>query len=340
MKWLPGECRPGDMIRVRLGSIYHYGIFVSEDEIVQFGPPPVGAREPDDKICVCTTDAAGFCLGNIIEVAELSRRERRYSPEETVARARARLGERGYNLVHNNCEHFACECALGVARSEQEEEARKRWNSRPILDVYLAAVTEEADCAVSHPVRAAELEKTNDPSLRAQRAQVWRLLEYAIRRSFGLEPEDAKLKRDKYGKWSGKGIYISLSHTPEAVAAAVSNGPVGLDIESPRECRRLEAMTARILTPAEAEGFPAGDAEAFLELWTRKESLFKCRGGKRFVPSATDTMGQDIRTLRLDSPSELILSVCGDKLAAARFFEYDGRLARLLPPAALKEVKR
>ena len=50
MKWLPGECRPGDMIRVRLGSIYHYGIFVSEDEIVQFGPPPVGAREPDDKI--------------------------------------------------------------------------------------------------------------------------------------------------------------------------------------------------------------------------------------------------------------------------------------------------
>ena len=340
MKWLPGECRPGDMIRVRLGSIYHYGIFVSEDEVIQFGPPPVGAREPDDKICVCTTDIAGFCLGNIVEVAELSRRERRFSPEETVARARARLGERGYNLIHNNCEHFADECALGVSRSEQEAEARTRWNSRPILDVYLAAMPEKVEGTVTHPVRAAELEKTNDPSLRAQRTLVWRVLEYAIRRSFGLEPEDAKLRRDKNGKWSGRGIHISLSHTPAAVAAAVSNGPVGLDIESPRECRRLEAMTARILTPAEAVGFPAGDAEAFLELWTRKECLFKCRGGKRFVPSATDTSSEEIRTLRLEQPSELVLSLCGEKLAAARFFEHDGRIARLVPPSVLKEVKR
>ncbi|MBO6010921.1 MAG: lecithin retinol acyltransferase family protein, partial [Oscillospiraceae bacterium] len=270
----------------------------------------------------------------------LSRRERRFSPEETVARARARLGERGYNLIHNNCEHFAYECALGVSRSEQEEEARKRWNSRPILDVYLAAMPEKVEGTVTHPVRAAELEKTNDPSLCAQRTLVWRVLEYAIRRSFGLEPEDAKLRRDKNGKWSGRGIHHSLSHTPAAVAAAVSNGPVGLDIESPRECRLLEAMTARILTPAEAVGFPAGDAEAFLELWTRKECLFKCRGGKRFVPSATDTSSEEIRTLRLEQPSELVLSLCGEKLAAARFFEYDGRAARLVPPSVLKEVKR
>ena len=340
MKWLPGECRPGDMIRVRLGSIYHYGIFVSEDEVVQFGPPPVGVRAPDEKIAVCTTDIEGFCLGNIVEVAVFERRERRFSPEETVARARARLGEGGYNLIHNNCEHFAYECALGVSRSTQEEDARRRWNSRPILDIYLAAIPENVEGTVSSPARAAELEKTRDPSLRAQRLLVWQVLEYAIRRSLGVEPEDAKLKRDKFGKWSGKGVYVSLSHTPRAVAAAVSNGPVGVDIESPRECRRLEAVTARILTPAEAEGFPSGDAEAFLEMWTRKECVYKCRGGKYFAPGKIETSEHEIKTLRLASPSELILSFCGDKLAAARLFEYDGRLARLIPPSAQKEVER
>jgi phosphopantetheinyl transferase len=328
------------MIRVRLGSIYHYGIFVSEDEVVQFGPPPVGARAPDDKIAVCTTDIEDFCLGNIVEIAVLERRERRFSPEETVARARARLGEGGYNLIHNNCEHFAYECALGVSRSTQEEDARKRWNSRPILDVYLSAVPDFVEGTVTYPVRAEELEKTREPSLRAQRTLVWQVLEYALRRSFGLTPETAKLKRDKNGKWGGKNVYISLTHTPKAVAAAVSNAPVGLDIESPRECRRLEAMTARILTEKEAEGFPADDAEAFLEMWTRKECIFKCAGGKTFSPGSIETSEFTVKTLRLASPSELILSVCGGNLSAARLFEYDGHAARLIPSSAQKEVER
>ena len=37
MKWEPTNCRTGDMVRIRLGSIYHYGVFLSEDEVVQFG---------------------------------------------------------------------------------------------------------------------------------------------------------------------------------------------------------------------------------------------------------------------------------------------------------------
>jgi hypothetical protein len=44
-----------------------------------------------------------------------------FTPQETVARARSRLGEQGYNLVANNCEHFAWWCKTGEARSEQVE---------------------------------------------------------------------------------------------------------------------------------------------------------------------------------------------------------------------------
>ncbi len=32
------------------------------------------------------------------------------SPEETVKRARSKLGEKGYNLINNNCKHFALWC--------------------------------------------------------------------------------------------------------------------------------------------------------------------------------------------------------------------------------------
>ena len=42
-----------------------------------------------------------------------------YSPEETMARARSRIGEEKYNLAMNNCEHFAIWCKTGVHESHQ-----------------------------------------------------------------------------------------------------------------------------------------------------------------------------------------------------------------------------
>jgi len=44
-----------------------------------------------------------------------------YTPEETVRRAESRLGERSYNIVTNNCEHFAIWCKTGVSESTQVE---------------------------------------------------------------------------------------------------------------------------------------------------------------------------------------------------------------------------
>jgi len=40
-------------------------------------------------------------------------------PERTVARAESRLGETGYDLIANNCEHFARWCVTGDHTSEQ-----------------------------------------------------------------------------------------------------------------------------------------------------------------------------------------------------------------------------
>ena len=42
-----------------------------------------------------------------------------YSGEETVKRARSKIGTGGYNLALNNCEHFAVWCKTGVKDSSQ-----------------------------------------------------------------------------------------------------------------------------------------------------------------------------------------------------------------------------
>lgn len=130
MKWWPGEMKTGDMVRVRIGSIRHYGVYLSDDEVVQFGLPPRIGTPKSEVITVCSTTMEEFAGDSIAEKAKLSFTERlkRLPPRRTAAIARSRIGEGGYDLLHNNCEHFAFECVFGVHRSEQEEAARKQWN--------------------------------------------------------------------------------------------------------------------------------------------------------------------------------------------------------------------
>ena len=74
-------------------------------------------------------------------------------------------------------------------------------------------------------------------------------------------------------------LHISLSHCRTAVAAAVSpDGPVGIDVE----CRRRigAGLMERICSPAELDAIHRSDdpTMVFLQLWTRKEAVLKCRG--------------------------------------------------------------
>lgn len=130
MKWAYQACRPGDIIRVKIGSVYHYGIFVSEDEVIAFGlPPTMENLKNQQSVKVLATDIDVFCCGNPVETAQLSLKERlrRKSPDKTVSQARSRIGEGGYNIIHNNCEHFVNELVFGEKVSEQERAVREKW---------------------------------------------------------------------------------------------------------------------------------------------------------------------------------------------------------------------
>ena len=50
-----------------------------------------------------------------------------FTPEETVERAKSRLGETKYNLALNNCEHFAIWCKTGISESYQVKAVLKNF---------------------------------------------------------------------------------------------------------------------------------------------------------------------------------------------------------------------
>lgn len=338
MKWWPGQAARGDMIRVRLGTIDHYGIFVSEEEVIQYGLPPIpeNLNKPEAGQ-VIATDIERFACGQIVEVGspEKAEKKQRLSPEETVRRARARLGEAEYDLLRNNCEHFAYECVFGVKRSTQEEDARRRWNSRPVLDVYLAPIPAEPDPApIQCEERRRELEKTTNPALLHQRTLVWQVLEYAADRSFGLKAEKLHFHKNLHGRWSCEGMEFSLSHTEGLVAVAVSNRPVGVDVENLEVFRaryagkpaQVAAMLRKIAAPAEAG---KSGAAALLRLWTAKESLFKMRQSGFFSPRQLQP-GAETRQFLPPMEPACLLSVSGEKPESLRFYLYEAGSAHRL----------
>lgn len=97
----------GDIIYVkRYGGIYeHYGIFINSEKVIH-------RKETG----VERTTLADFCKDS-----SKFHIERSANPDLAVKRAISRLGEPGYNLVTNNCEHFARWCHSGKEYSVQAD---------------------------------------------------------------------------------------------------------------------------------------------------------------------------------------------------------------------------
>ena len=131
MQWVEKTPVFGDMIRTKVRFYHHYGIFVSEEEVIQFGLPddPMRAAE---QIKVLTSDIHTFLQGGEIEVAEPegAERKRMRSPEQIVQIARQRLGEGGYDILHNNCEHFANDCVFGQPTSSFLQDVREKLRKK------------------------------------------------------------------------------------------------------------------------------------------------------------------------------------------------------------------
>jgi hypothetical protein len=62
-----------------------------------------------------------------------------YSSSVVVRRAMGRLGETGYDLIFNNCEHFATWCKTGQHKSQQADNALGAFGEIPAVAIVAGA---------------------------------------------------------------------------------------------------------------------------------------------------------------------------------------------------------
>ncbi|HSM83989.1 MAG TPA: lecithin retinol acyltransferase family protein [Nodosilinea sp.] len=91
------------------GLYQHHGIDCGDDTVIHYSK----AREEAE---IARTSYAAFAWGQAVYPV---RQSLIYTPELVIERASSRLGERQYDLLQNNCEHFATWCTTGRSESRQ-----------------------------------------------------------------------------------------------------------------------------------------------------------------------------------------------------------------------------
>ena len=93
----------------------HHGIYVGEGHVIHYaGFAHSWQAGPVEELTLLEF-ASAHPLGLV------DHRQSRYSAQQIVQRARARLGEHDYHLLKNNCEHFCNECIDGLHHSVQAQ---------------------------------------------------------------------------------------------------------------------------------------------------------------------------------------------------------------------------
>jgi hypothetical protein len=103
----------GDHIYVRRALGYtHHGIDCGDGTVIHFNGEPLKKTAAS----IARTPMAEFTGGARVRTRIYGNMDR---PEVTMDRAESRVGIQGYNLVFNNCEHFATWCCTGEFKSRQ-----------------------------------------------------------------------------------------------------------------------------------------------------------------------------------------------------------------------------
>ena len=116
--------------------------------------------------------------------------------------------------------------------------------------------------------------------LARQRELAQELLARALWEERGLRLSALRQQRTDQGKpyFPDCSVHFNLSHCRGLVCCALSGHPVGVDAEGPRQFR--EALVRRACTQEELDwlGTQPDRTQAFLALWTLKESVMKLTG--------------------------------------------------------------
>lgn len=117
-----------------------------------------------------------------------------------------------------------------------------------------------------------------------------------------------------------KPFFFSVSHCSKAIAVAVSETPVGIDVED--LSRRIQPSLIEHTMSPEEQAIIGSDNVRFLEYWTRKEAFLKMLG--------TGIIGDMKETLSDPAADVVITTQLNEKdgyvMSIARQEPYDSRL--------------
>ena len=138
------------------------------------------------------------------------------------------------------------------------------------------------------------------------------LLQRALREEYGIT-EVPEFVYNEFGKPSlpNLPIHFSLSHCKNAVACAVSNHNIGIDVESIVPYN--PDVARKVCTEAELEMLTKSEHKDanFIKLWTAKEAISKFEGQGLAMPFNEINIGN--YTMLTQEASNYILSVCFGK---------------------------
>ncbi len=198
-----------------------------------------------------------------------------------------------------------------------------------MIKIYVARLPQiESDEPLLCSERQNEVNAISNERVRREKYYVWKLLEYAAKDSFELEASSIRFAKSKNGKWSCKEFEFSLSHSTEAIAVAVSDNAVGIDVERIR-VKRSKKMAEYILT--EREYFEYSDVpdekseDYIVRRWCQKEAAFKMQNKARFKPSEIESAEYFSVTKNFDIGKEkYILAVAANRRQEVEIIElYD-----------------
>lgn len=94
----------------------HYGVYIGNGKVIHFAPLE-GQDISFENGIIHEAELEVFLKGRALQIEKNVKNA--FSEQEIIQRARSRLGEKGYNLITNNCEHFARWCVTGESISYQ-----------------------------------------------------------------------------------------------------------------------------------------------------------------------------------------------------------------------------
>ena len=125
------ECKEpkiGDILKVEIkNNIYHYGIYLGDDLVIQYGLAKdfLNTKKEDVEVLISSMDE--FLNGKmaLVRLYSFTEKLKKNKVNKIISLAKARLGEKKYDPINNNCEHFVNECVFNKHYSSQVENASK-----------------------------------------------------------------------------------------------------------------------------------------------------------------------------------------------------------------------